>query len=210
MTKNNTATETKKDLVKAPTSNKSSKKALTTKIETTNEPDPFVDFKRWLIKYRLSNGLEECLSIPTSDYKRLRQLFSTAKWIKGVDFFEFDSDTHRILIQSSQLRFCQFLFEPPCFEDPEDPDAEATDSYPVKIYFINDPTPMVLHVEEDQSNPNDEDDWGEMQEFIFYALHAHSDEDWLNITDHYGETAFFRAADVAMIEIPLQVFANDD
>jgi len=214
MTKNNAATKTKNDTVKAPTNSKKGKKALAT-VETktiTHDPDPFVDFKRWFIKYRLSNGLEECLPIPTADYKRLYQLLSGTNLNKDVDFFEFDSGTHRILIQSSQLMFCQFLFEPPCLEEPDvsDEEQKEVDSYPVKIHFINDPNPMVLQVEEDQYDPNDEDDWGAMKEFVFYALNAHSEENWFNITDHYGETAFFRAADVAMVEIPLKVFSTED
>ncbi|MEN8237516.1 MAG: hypothetical protein ABFQ95_08305 [Pseudomonadota bacterium] len=109
--------------------------------------------------------------------------------------------------------FCHFLFEPLYPEQQDEPVAEQeeeVDSHPVKIHFINATTPMVLQVEEDQSNPDDEDDWGAMEEFVFYALNVVSQKEWLNITDEDGETAFFRGADIAMVEIPLQIFSSED
>lgn len=174
---------------------------------TLENSDRFQELKKWFFKYRLRNGVEGCYPISGSDKERLWNGLQKTCKEKGVNFFEFDSKTHRILMQASQLIFFQFLFEPICGITHEDcNDDEDNDSYPVKFYFTNSPRPIILQVEEDEPDPEDEGNEGEMSNFLFSALHLCKKGELLHVTDEDGETAFFRGSSIALVEIPLEVF----
>lgn len=173
------------------------------------------DLRRWFIKFRLRNGLEECYPISTTEKERLWNILPKICEEKELGFLEFNSEPHRILVQSSQLIFFQFLFEPPYITYPQDSDKhdadeEDADSYAVKIYCVDDPNPMVFHVDIDEPDPNDEGNQGEMNNFLFYASHVYDEEQWLNFTSEDGETAFFRGANIAFAEIPLKVLQEEE
>ncbi len=179
---------------------------------------PSEDFKRWFIKCRFRNGFEECYSLSTQEKDRLEKNLPYCCEQKGIEFFEFNSNNHRILIQASQLTFFQFLFEPQLIDQlhnlgeensENDDEEENRDNYAVKIYFVNDSTPMIFHVDEDQENPEDEGDQGEMNNFIYFALNIHDEGQMLHFTDEDGETAYFRGSDIAVAEIPLKVVNED-
>jgi hypothetical protein len=164
----------------------------------------------WVIKCRLQNGVEKCYPISTSDKERLWNGLPNICEGKGVNFFEFDTDTHRIFMQSSQLMFIQFLFEP-YGASSEEPDQDITGSYPVKFYFVNDPNPLILHFYADEpADPQDEGDEGEMQNFLYYMLLAHEESEVIPVTDMDGETAFFQPSSLALIETPLKIFEPVD
>jgi len=180
-------------------------------------PEKFQCVRAWFIKYRLRNGMEGCYLISESDKDRLWDMLQKIGEEKGIEFFEFNSDTHHILIQLSQVIFYQFLFEYVWFDpaqiseaqNSETQDAETEDfeedgdPYSVKIYFTNNPIPVTFNVDNDP-NPKEEGDAGEMGNFIFFALNA-DEEDLLHFTDTGGETAFFRASTIALVETPLRL-----
>ena len=125
---------------------------------------------------------------------------------KGIEFFEFDSTSHRIFIQASQLVFFQFLFDPLTVPETQvsnqEEDEANREAYAVKIYPVDDANPMVFYVDEDIPNPKDEGDQGEMNNFIFYLSNTCDTEEWLHFMDEDGETAFFRGASIALAEKP--------
>lgn len=170
------------------------------------------DLRKWFIKFRLRNGLEECYPISSSEKEHLWNVLPEICEEKGLEFFEFNSKAHRILVQSSQLIFFQFLFEPLSIPYPKnsDEDANDADSYAVKIYCADNPKPLVFHVDIDEPDPNDEGNQGEMNNFLFYASHIYDKEQWLNFTDEDGETAFFRGTNIALAEIPLKVLQEEE
>ncbi len=174
-------------------------------------PLPSENLKQWFIKYRLQNGLEGCYPLFASEKEDLWNRLPKICEDKGLNFFEFDSKTHRILIQSSQLIFFRFLFEPlynnasPDPDNSQDTDEEDASSYAVKVYFTDNPTPIVFHVDEDEPDCKDEGNEGEMNNFIYYALNAHEGEDLLHFTDEDGEVSFFKGSNIALVEIPLKV-----
>lgn len=178
---------------------------------TLEDSDRFQELKKWFFKYRLRNGLEGCYSISGSDKKRLWNGLQKICEEKGVNFFEFDSKTHRILMQASQLTFFQFLFEPIHSITHEDcNDDEDNDSYPVKVYFTDSSHPIILQVEEDEPDPKDEGNEGEMSNFLFSALQLCEKGELLHVTDENGEIAFFQGSSIALVEIPLEVFQYED
>lgn len=164
-------------------------------------------FLRWFIRFRLKNGMEECYAISATEKERLSSIVSNICEAKGIDFIEFDSKTHRICIQTSQLMFFQFLFEPPCIELPQtscEDEEEDPELYAVKIYPVDSPNPMTFYVDIDVPNPQDEGDQGEMNNFLYFLLHTSETDQWVNFTDEDGEVAFFRADRIALAEIPLK------
>lgn len=188
-------------------------KKIRIKKTMSKKPEQAQELMKWYIKYRLRSGLEGCYPISTSEKEDLWERLPKVCEQKGLNFFEFESETHHILMQPSQLVFFQFLFEPlnnNASQDSEDEDMdedvdEVMDSYSVKIYSTDSPNPMIFQVDVDQPDPNDEGDQGEMSNFIFYALHICEEEELLHLTDEDGETAFFRGSSIALVEIPLKV-----
>lgn len=127
---------------------------------------------------------------------------------------DFDSGDHRILIQASQLMFFQFLFEPLFMVEAQDSmrgeEEEDARAYAVKIYFANDPNPQTFYADIDEPDPKDEGDQGEMNNFLYYALHVGDEEEWLHFMDEDVETAFFRGASIALAEVPLKVLQGEE
>ncbi|MBY0292947.1 MAG: hypothetical protein K2W92_06650 [Alphaproteobacteria bacterium] len=169
------------------------------------------EFKKWFIKYRLQNGVEECYPLSALEKNDLSvRLPKICEEKGGLDFFEFNTTTHRILMQSAQLIFFQFLFEPQYNDDSPNTNEEEEDPYAVKIYFTNNPNPMIFNVEVDQPDLADEGNKGEMNNFLFYALNTYEEEQLLHFTDEDGETAFFKASRIALVEIPLEVLQAEE
>ncbi len=196
------------------TTKRSSSAQLSSKVnkkQTAKKSQKFQELVRWFVKFRLQNGVEGCYPISTSEKNDLWERLPKVCINKGLDFFEFESKTHRILMQSSQLMFFQFLFECMPTIDLPDADEESTDSYPVKIYFIDNPNPMIFQVEVDEPDLKDEGNQGELNNFVYYVLNVHEEEKehLLHFTDEDGETAFFRGSSLALIEIPLEVLQTE-
>ncbi len=176
------------------------------KIKTMSKKSrPFSELKKWFIKYRLRNGLERCYPILIPEKEELWGRLPKIGEQKELNFIEFDSLTHRILIQSSELMFFQFLFEPLYSKEAQDINNESVDSSAVKIYFIDNQNPMIFHVDADEYDPTDESDEGQMNNFVYYASNVCQEEEWLQLTDEDGETAFFKASGIALVEIPLKI-----
>jgi hypothetical protein len=79
-----------------------------------------LEFMKWYFKFRLRNGFEGCYRISSEEKESLEERLPLICEAKGLEFFEFESLSHRILIQASQLVFFQFLFEPLSIKDPQD------------------------------------------------------------------------------------------
>ncbi len=168
------------------------------------------ELKKWVIKYRLQNGVEGCYPLSALEKNDLSIRLSKVCEEKGLNFFEFDTTTHRILMQSSQLIFFQFLFEPQYNDDFPNTSEEEEDPYAVKVYFTDNSNPMIFNVEVDQPDLADEGGQGEMNNFLFYALNAHEEEQLLHFTDEDGEPAFFKASRIALVEIPLAILQAEE
>ena len=186
-----------------------SKKIRKTKT-MPKKPSKFEELKKWFIKYRLQNGIEGCYPISALEKNNLWDYLPKVCEEKGLNFFELDTKTHHILMQSSQLIFFQFLFEPLSIKLSKDCDEDISNPYSVKIYFTDNQNPMIFHVDVDQPDLEDEGDQGEMNNFLFYALNAHQEEQLLHFTDEDGETACFKAPSIALIEIPLEVLQVEE
>lgn len=122
----------------------------------SKEPSQPEELKEWSIKYRLQNGVEGCHPISALEKNDLWEKLPKICGEKGLNFFEFETKAHRILTQSDHLIFFQFLFGPLCSNSPPEYDEDNSDPYAVKIYFTDNPNPMIFNIEVDQSDLADE------------------------------------------------------
>lgn len=171
-----------------------------------NSSDESQELVSWFIKLRLQNGVEKCYPISASTKDRLWGVLPRGHEESTSGFVEFDSLDHRILLQPSELVFFQFLFEPrPHIPDDPDEKEGASCDYPMTIYFMGSPDPVISNVYVDEPNPSDEGDEGEISNFLFYALFLNEDDPWLHFTMD-SDTSFFRGTAIALIEVPHTVF----
>lgn len=172
--------------------------------ETLLKPD---DFRKWFFKYRLRSGLEGCYPVSASEKRWVRDALPGICESEHISFLEFDSKKHRILIQSSQLVFFQFLFEnyDAGKEEPKQNNEEDDDENKVVIYFSDSTTPLIFKVDDDVPDPKDEGNRGEMNNFIHSAQYIHEGHEMLNFTSEDGEVTFFRGSAISLAEIPLGV-----
>jgi hypothetical protein len=107
----------------------------------------------------------------------------------------------------NHLLFCQFLFDPPFSE----PDSNDNGSYTLEVFLSDAEKPLVFEVEPDSTGLDTESDGddAQLQNLLFMAESSRDENDVLYATDVDGETAFFRAVDVAMITIPLSAVEPD-
>lgn len=169
----------------------------------------------WFFKYRLRGGAEGVRPVSSNEKQRL---WHAVQGSGSEPFVVFDSEKTRIILNLNHLIFCQFLFESWVRIASRIPDAEVTKEDddmgwgPVSVYLADSPEPLNFDVDPDGPIPTDlAEDEGQFRSLVFAAdsLSEDDSDEVLYFTDGDGETAFFRAWDVAMIEIPLPVLKPD-
>ncbi|MEX2599351.1 MAG: helix-turn-helix transcriptional regulator [Dehalococcoidia bacterium] len=169
-----------------------------------------VDFCEWSISYRLRGGIEGFWSV--SAHEKGRLWYAVQRRSGGLDgpFATFETGTHNVILNLNHLLFCQFLFDPPERESTNE--VEAVDGWgPVLVYLSDSDKPFNFDVDPDSPEEDTADDEGQFRHLLLTAdlLMDEDINDVFHFTDVDGETAFFRASDVAMITIPLSVVEPD-
>lgn len=147
-------------------------------------------------------GREEIFPIASGGQKKY--LWNRLQHIdEQTPFVIFDSPFKRIILNQKHLVFFQFLFDAPCnrFEEKEEEGDE------VRVFMVGEGKPYTFGVDpDDPVDSNDEEIVGQFADMVLKAETLIDDGDLLSFMDEDGERAFFRAIDVASIEIPLWVF----
>jgi DNA-binding XRE family transcriptional regulator len=163
------------------------------------------DHRTWFFRLLLQQHTEP-LVFPISGDDR-RRLYTAVQERSGDDtevrFVVFDTLTERIALNLAEYSFCQFLFEVGDIEN--DPDeAERED---IHVYFSANPTPFSFPPEVDARE--DDEDLGEF-EYLFATLSTYTEKyDRLHFTDGDGEEVFLCAGNLALLRVPLWVFATE-
>ena len=116
------------------------------------------------------------------------------------EFAVFDAGNRRYALNLRHLTFCHFLFDAPNRAE----EADDGEEHEVEVYLTDSPERLVFGVDPDtasldeEENPSDQS--VQLQDMLFYA--EQGTDARLRLTDRDGETAFFRAADVAMFSGP--------
>lgn len=156
----------------------------------------------WTFKYRLRVGATGSLPISGTEKDRL---FGAVQRFEIGSFVVFDSERSTIVLNMDHLIFCHFLPDPPSRMHPE-----RTQSNEVNVFIAGSSEPFLFEVEADEHDTDDLEELGQFEDLIFTAEHLSDEANVVfHIEDVDGQDAFFRASDIAMIQIPLWVLEAD-
>ncbi|MCA7014570.1 helix-turn-helix transcriptional regulator [Dickeya dadantii] len=166
-----------------------------------------IDNCTWFVKLYL-RGHQDSLVLPISaaDKRRFYAYFQE-KAYPGVErFFVFDSDRHRYALNTREVAFHQFLFEPlvPVSND-ENANEEDDYYYNVLITLENGGPVIGLSVESDEPEDEDTGDLGQLEAFFGMLECDPEPTERYVITDIDGEDAFIRMGSIAMVKVSLEV-----
>lgn len=160
--------------------------------------DPF----EWTFEYRLRGGATGSLPISGTEKDHL---FTAVQRDEMGSFVVFDSKGSTIVLNMDHLIFCHFHSDPPYRIHPEREQINE-----VKVFIVDSGEPFLFEVEADEHDEDDPEVLGQFEELIFTAEHSSGEA---NVVFYFkgvdGEDAFFRASDIAMIQIPLWVLEAD-
>jgi len=160
------------------------------------------DPRVWTIKYLLRNGLSGFFEVAGTEKKRLWRAVQ-GFGLDQTPFMVFDTQSDRIAINRNHLLFCQFLFDPPHSATGK----ESRRSRGVEVYMCQSAEPLEFDVDADIFELGDDDssEYGTQLQNLFFTFDCYCEADEIVcFTDVDGETAFFRAADIAMLLVPLR------
>jgi transcriptional regulator with XRE-family HTH domain len=157
-----------------------------------------VDPVTWLLALRMRGGAKLTLPVSTADRYRLRRNIEDSRLHA---FFVCNSRSVSTAVNLNHLVHYHELFDPGHLDgDWEDQKVDRED---VTIYLADSDQPLKFSVEPDE--PESSDDVGQMRHFLFMAETDVGEGEYLHFIDADGETAFFRASDVALVTVPLRV-----
>lgn len=175
--------------------------ALTQEVaEAGVDPDP----NAWSVLCVLRGGGTVEAPIQSSDRHRLRSWLDQDSQ-KLLSFFVWDSKGVRLLVNLRHLLHAHFTFEAGLMlEALEKASVETTDlDQPLRVFLADRAEPLTFEVEDPEAAG--EDPPGELRELCEEAEGGLEEGQFLHFTDVNGEEVWLRAADVALIEIPLWV-----
>lgn len=171
----------------------------TEKIQKYAEAGVDVDPRIWTVRLQLK-GHQNAFAyvVPSAERTRLEQ------WIGGGgdEIVVFDTNASSILLNLRHLVYAHFLFDTGI-------SADTNEMETVRVFFDGLAEPFIFQVDEDRGTPGAEDDEGEFRSILM--------SDGLTVedlggkgarfmfTDVDGERVYLRAADVALMEVPLWV-----
>lgn len=164
-----------------------------------------------LIKVRLACGVERVYHVTGTEKKRLWYRFQGRSAPKGEDFIDFvvfDSDTHRVAMDSDKVAYVHFLFEPGNVQfDRQEP------SSGIDFYFSGSRKPHHVGIEPDPPPPeaDDGDDEGQIRS-MFYMLETgcFSQGEVVILRDEDDEPIFVNPRHLALVEASLDLVMEDD
>lgn len=160
----------------------------------------------WFFKYRLRGGAEGIW--PVSGPER-RRLWRAVQRVDSEQFVVFDSEETKVVLNLNHLTYSHFLFEPSDrgYLQKENKDGEVMREGAVSVYMADSPEPLYFDVDPDWPPEDPAEDEGQLRFLVVVADTIMEDDtnEVFYFMDGDGETAFFRAWDVAMIEIPLRL-----
>jgi transcriptional regulator with XRE-family HTH domain len=158
--------------------------------------DPQINSFRFILK----NGFGSYVEISGCEKSRLWQTLRVPASI----FVVFDGIEERMAINVQKLAFWQFLFDMP--ERWENADCESSAKSQIKIWIGESIVPLVLDVEPDpiEFGTEEADRDAVLQGLFFDLEHCHESDETFRVDDQDGETAFFRAENIAMLSVPLE------
>jgi DNA-binding XRE family transcriptional regulator len=161
-----------------------------------------MDSSEWTFGYRLRGGSTGTLPISGTEKDRL---FEAVQRFEIGPFVVFDSEGSTIVLNINHLIFCHFLSNPPSRMHPKQAHFRK-----VKVWTADSSEPFLFEVNADEHDRDNLEELGQFEVLLFTAEHASGEANVMfYFKDIDGKEAFFRASEVAMIQIPLWVLEAD-
>jgi DNA-binding XRE family transcriptional regulator len=161
-----------------------------------------MDPSEWTFGYRLRGGSTGSFPISGTGKDRL---FGAVERFEIGPFVVFDSEGSTIVLNIDHLTYCHFLPNPPSRMHPERAHFNT-----VKVCIADSSEPFLFEVNADEHDRDDLEELGQFEDLIFTAEHASGEANVMfYFKDIEGKEAFFRASEIAMIQIPLWVLEAD-
>lgn len=157
----------------------------------------------WSVKIWLK-GHQDYLVLPiaSADKRRFYAYFQEKASPDFERFFVFDSEQHRYALNSREVAFHQFLFEP-LGSVPVDDNNEEDSELSVHITLENGGPTIILCCDPDEPEDGEFEDIGQLNGFFdMLELDPETTERYM-ITDIDGEDAFIRIGSIAMVRVAL-------
>ena len=175
-----------------------------------------MDTNTWHFRYRLRGGAEGVLPVSGSECNNLWHALHRGD--PDHYFVVFDSDEIQVVLNLNNLMYGHIVWEVPGIVADKEGNGVwnalgmGLQGDPVSVYLTDSPKPLYFSVEPDEPFEGDPmDDEGEFRQLVRLAelgLQEDADE-VISFSGDEGDTAFFRASDVAMIKMPLTVLYPD-
>ncbi|QSQ17466.1 helix-turn-helix transcriptional regulator [Myxococcus landrumensis] len=156
------------------------------------------DPAQWMLKLQLLSGVTRVYNISGPEHKRLWSILQDGgEPLEQVSFMVFETEKLTVAVNRRAMSYAHLLFDAG-FMAKEDEDVMG-----VSVYFLNQTEPLELDVEaDDPPGDADEEDEGQFRNLLLVLDLPVARQQVFVITDVDGETAFIRAENVALIEIP--------
>ena len=175
-----------------------------------------MDSHTWYFRYRLRGGAEGVFPVSGSESNQLWHALHRND--PDHYFVVFDSEETRVVLNLNHLTYGHIVWEVPGLA-PVEEDNGGWDALgmglerdSLSVYLADSPKPLYFSVEPDEPLEGDPmEDEGQFRLLVRLAelgLQEDTDE-VISFWGDEGDTAFFRASDVAMIKIPLPVLYPD-
>jgi len=162
------------------------------------DPDPQLHTVRFVLR----NGLERYIALASAECSRLRRNLQAPSAI----FVCFETATERIALNVKHLVVWQFITE--FSPGPELSDDDSGNDQ-LAIWVGTAKEPKLVNVEPDIMEFGTEaaDDVAVLQTLFFQLGHCWEDDEVFYVDDDEGDTTYFRADNVSMLSVPLQVIS---
>lgn len=155
------------------------------------------DPAQWTLKLQLSSGATRLYSVSGPERRRLWTVLQEGSCSpEQVNFAVFETETQTVALNRAAMAYGHLLFDAPFNATKEQLEGGMS------VFFLNQADPVVFDVEPDDAPGEIEDpDETQLRRLLFGLNTYVGNDEVFVITDVDGETAFIRAANVALIEI---------
>lgn len=169
------------------------------------------DSRYWIFRVQLRGQADVLDFCVEPDEKR--RLFGAVQSESGDDeelsFVVFDTKNERIGLNLAHCLYCHFIYEAWEMGSSDENDGDEEAASDVQAYFADLLTPVRFSADMDRGQPGDEDDAGCFRTIFFYLETNVERDQRFYFEDADGEDVFIRAADLALLKVPLWVVDPD-
>jgi DNA-binding XRE family transcriptional regulator len=159
-----------------------------------------LDPATWILKLRMRGGSQLDFVCSTAEAQRIRRNLHRTE--TGTPFVVFDSAVVSVALNMDHLLHYHELWDGSVSSDWHDDDVPRDE---VAVYLSDSAEPLTFDVEVDEGTPEDEDGEGQMRGMLFTLETFLESGEFVSFRDVDGEDAYFRAADIALLTVPLRV-----